>query len=59
MTNKQAMNIWSDTLAECLGCYADGFGNRPCDYGCLCDKCNADWVQDVYRKKLAEKEMSK
>lgn len=56
MTNKQAMEIWSDTLLECLGCYEDPFGNRPCDYGCPCDKCDADWVQRVYRNKLEMEE---
>lgn len=56
MTNKQAMDIWSDTLLECLGCYEDPFGNRPCDYGCPCDKCSADWVQRVYRNKLEMEE---
>lgn len=56
MTNEKAMEIWSDTLLECLGCYDDPFGHRPCDYGCPCDKCSADWVQNVYRRKLEMEE---
>ena len=43
---------WEETLAETVGCYADEVGNRPCDNGCMCDKCSADWVHEVYINKL-------
>lgn len=52
MTETIKREIWADTLLECLGCYEDAFGNRPCDYGCPCDKCSADWVQRIYHRKL-------
>ena len=43
---------WEETLAETVGCYADEFGNRPCDNGCICDKCTADLVKQVYLSKI-------
>ena len=43
---------WDETLAETVCCYADEVGNRPCDNGCMCDKCSADWVHEVYINKL-------
>lgn len=27
------------TYNEFLSRYEDGVGNRPCDNGCMCDKC--------------------
>ena len=49
MTNTK---IWLETLAETCHCYPDEVGNMPCDNGCPCDRCCADWVQDVYKSKL-------
>lgn len=51
MTNTK---IWLETLAETCHCYPDEIGNMPCDNGCLCDRCCADWVQDVYKSKLTK-----
>lgn len=51
MTNTK---IWLETLAETCHCYPDEVGNMPCDNGCPCDQCCADWVQDVYKSKLAK-----
>ena len=45
-------NLWLETLAECCHCYPDDVGNMPCDNGCICDKCNADWVKQVYHGKV-------
>lgn len=56
MTNNKVMKIWHETLEKTCHCYADDNGNRPCDYGYLCNKCEADWVEEVYRKALAEAE---
>lgn len=51
MTNTK---IWLETLAETCHCYPDEVGNMPCDNGCPCDRCCADWVQDVYKSKLTK-----
>lgn len=51
MTNTK---IWLETMAETCHCYPDEVGNMPCDNGCLCDRCCADWVQDVYKSKLTK-----
>ncbi len=51
MTNTK---IWLETLAETCHCYPDEIGNMPCDNGCPCDRCCADWVQDVYKSKLTK-----
>lgn len=38
---------WERYLAS-LGCYADEeTGNRPCDNGVLCDKCQREGFSDV------------
>ena len=44
---------WEETLEKTCKCYPDAVGNRPCDNGCICDKCSAEWVQDVYKSKIA------
>ena len=56
MTNKKSFEIWKEVRGKTVGCYEDDFGNCPCDYGCPCDKCSAEWVQEAYRKALAEAE---
>jgi hypothetical protein len=37
-------------------CYADPYtGNRPCDNGCICDRCSHDQgLQAEYKRKLKE-----
>lgn len=44
--------IWLETLAETVHCYPDEIGNMPCDNGCPCDRCSADWVRKVYHSKV-------
>lgn len=40
MTNKEILAAWDKFLEDELGCYADEFGNRPCDTNeIVCDKC--------------------
>ena len=59
MTNKRVFEVWSEVLRDTLGCVEDGVGNRPCDWGCPCEACSSKWVDDIFRKRLAEEEMSK
>lgn len=33
--------LWVEILDTI--CSADEFGNRPCDWGCPCDRCMYDW----------------
>ena len=34
-------HLWIELLDTF--CSKDAFGNRPCDNGCLCDRCMYDW----------------
>lgn len=53
--NDKALQIWRKILEETCNCYADPIsGNRPCDNGILCDDCAADWVNEIYYKRLEE-----
>ena len=52
MAIKTASNLWDEVLREYCHCYPDAEGNRPCDNGCLCDRCSADDVQAIYNAKL-------
>ena len=53
MTNKRMMEIWNEVLEKECGCYADEFGNRPCDYGeTICQKCEDSTILDLFNQKL-------
>lgn len=52
MTNTKAINLWDEVLREYCHCYKDDKGNRPCDNGCVCDRCCAADVQQIYKSKL-------
>jgi hypothetical protein len=54
MQNKDKQAIWDEVLKDCCKCYPDAVGNSPCDNGCLCDKCSADWVQQEYIRRMNE-----
>lgn len=46
--------VWNEILEEYCNCYANPMtGNRKCDDGAPCTMCNAEWIQDVYRKRIA------
>ena len=46
--------LWEDVLKS-IGCYPDEeTGNCACDNGAYCDKCQAPWVDEVYKLKLIE-----
>lgn len=36
ISKTEAYNRW---LAQVCHCYQDEVGNRPCDNGCMCDRC--------------------
>lgn len=52
MNNKTAIKLWDKVLREYCHCYPDEVGNRPCDNGCLCDRCQAADVQQIYKSML-------
>lgn len=54
MTDNKAIKIWCNVLEDVCGCYADSEGNRPCDYGSPCTKCETDTVDREYRRRLEE-----
>lgn len=58
MKMDKVVEIWKKVKAETVGCVEDSFGNCICDYNYSCNKCEADWVQAIFRKEL-EKAMSK
>ncbi len=39
---------YSEFLAIFCNCHPDAEGNRPCDNGCLCDKCMTAEAQEVW-----------
>ena len=41
---------WDRFLNESGICGSGYGGNRPCDNGAICDKCQAKWVQEEYEK---------
>ena len=44
--------IWLSLLN--LVCEEDCYGNRPCDYGICCERCNTWGMNHVFAKKLKE-----
>jgi hypothetical protein len=51
MTNKEITKAWNKFLDEECGCYTDEFGNRPCDYGAVCDRCMTVEKMKEFREK--------
>ena len=52
MTNTEITKAWNKFLDEECGCYADEFGNRPCDYGAVCDRCMTVNKMKEFREKI-------
>lgn len=48
-------NLYNKFLADYCGCYADSEGNRPCDNGCLCDRCSTPAAQEAWEQFKKEK----
>jgi hypothetical protein len=59
MADNKAIKIWSNVLEDVCGCYADSEGNRPCDYGATCTKCETIMVDREYRRRLEEYHIGK
>jgi hypothetical protein len=53
MIMEKTTKVYEKVLEETCNCYAHPLtGNRPCDEGAPCNKCDADWVQEVFRARL-------
>lgn len=52
MTNQKSIKAWDEFLNVECGCYADEYGNRPCDNGALCDRCLDEKLYENFRKKI-------
>lgn len=52
MTNEKVIKEYERFLTNYVGCYADEFGNRPCDYGKACDRCESDYYQNIWLRIL-------
>ena len=44
---QKTIETWDKVLRDFCGCYADAFGNRPCDTGVLCDWCLTNVVLET------------
>ena len=51
MTNSRFFTLWDETLRRVCHCYPDEHGNRPCDYGAPCNKCEENNVEEEFKKK--------
>ena len=52
MTSRMG-EIWDEILEKYCNCYADEFGNRPCDYDAtICQKCEDSTILDLFNQKL-------
>ncbi len=46
---------YDEFLSAYCGCYADCEGNRPCDNGCLCDRCMTKEMQEAWKRVKEDK----
>lgn len=49
MTNSRFFTLWDETLRRVCHCYPDEHGNRPCDYGAPCNKCEENNVEEEFK----------
>lgn len=49
----KSRHIWVEILNE-MCCSEDEVGNRPCDWGCPCNRCNEWYVLHEYAVRLKE-----
>ena len=52
MTNQKLIKAWDEFLNVECGCYADEYGNRPCDNGAVCDRCSDEKLYENFCKKI-------
>ena len=50
ITNNRFFTLWDEVLQRMCHCYPDEYGNRPCDYGVLCDRCQEKNVEEEFKK---------
>lgn len=41
---------YNEFLSRFCGCYKDEVGNRPCDNGCMCDKCMTPEFEKLWKE---------
>lgn len=41
---------YNEFLDRFCGCHEDEVGNRPCDNGCMCDKCMTDEMIKLWKE---------
>lgn len=47
--------VWVRFLRTRDICHSDCYGNMPCDYGALCDRCLDEHVQQDFKNWLKNK----
>ena len=52
MTTKKLIKAWDEFLRTEFGCYADEYGNYPCDHGTLCDRCSDEKTYEIFCEKI-------
>lgn len=52
MTNKKVFILWDNFLKRVVGCFPDSCGNRPCDYGHPCNKCQEPSFEAMFKQIL-------
>lgn len=53
-TNKQVMEMYDRYLSNVCGCWADSVGNRPCNNGSACDRC--EWMKPSFDEYMESEE---
>lgn len=41
---------YNEFLSRFCGCHEDEVDNRPCDNGCMCDKCMTDEMIKLWKE---------
>lgn len=41
---------YNEFLSRFCGCHEDEIGNRPCDNGCMCDKCMTPELEKLWKE---------
>lgn len=41
---------YNEFLSRFCGCHEDEVGNRPCDNGCMCDKCMTPELEKLWKE---------
>lgn len=41
---------YNEFLSRFCGCHENKVGNRPCDNGCMCDKCMTPELEKLWKE---------